>query len=371
MKLPVYFIFFAVLLFSIRTGEAYMESTTLINLLNYSQTLIQNGELRYLYYEQEFILPENVGEEHREIIEDLKRQLRENPSKSRDPEGLRKEILQELEGQKKYGALEDSSEWFSFAEVNLVYQPQPAAACRMEVISRFENFPSLGSLRFYGGDGHFFRFGNSTKLLRGNFAGHFEKDRVTGFIEEVELEDPEYPFYGLTFLIATNLPGPLWYPLPTDEDLYKVSHTKDSHGMPVYVITYVYMNEENEGRKHKIYVRFKNDLPEVFREETYYEYESQLSDEEGFRLCWIRLYNDFEYIGELGIAIPKVQEEQMFDLSDGFMERHIIVRIKDMNFNLDLPPNFFEWYKSDLAGDNDNHKKNRVGKKEESQENQK
>lgn len=347
-----------------------MESTTLINFLNYSKTLIQNGELQYLYYEQAFIRPENVGAEHREIIEDLKQQLRENPSKSRDPEGLRKKILQTLEGEKKYGALEDSNEWFSFAEVNLVYRRQPVAACRMEVISRFENFPSLGSLRFYGGDGHFSRFGNSSKLLRGNFAGHFEKDRMTGFIEEVELEDPKYPFYGLTFHIATNIPG-LIRSLPTDEDLYKVSHKKDSYGMPVYVITYVYMNKKNEGRKHKIYVRFKNDLPEVFREETYHEYESPLSDREGFCLCFRRLYNDFEYIGELGIAIPKVLEEQMFDFLDGFMDRHIIVRIKDMNFNLDLPPNFFEWNKSDLAGDNDNHKKNRVEKKEESQENQK
>lgn len=314
-----------------------MESKTLIQLLNYSKTLIQNGEIQYLYYEQSFIRPKNVGAEHRETIEDLKRQLRENPPKSENPEELRKLILQELEGEKEYGAFEDSNEWFSFVEVNLVYQPE--FAYRMEVISRFENFPSLGSLRFYGGDGHFFHLSNSYKLLRSTFPGHFEKDRLTGHREEVKLENPIKAF-GLTVNIATNLPPLLWYPLPTNEDQSKVYHTKDSNGMPVYVVTSFFKNRK---RKKKTHVRLKDDLPEVFQEEMYHKLDSSLSDTEGYRLSSVRNYSNFERVEALNIALPKVIEECLFSFSDDeFLERRIIVKIKNMDFNLELPPNFFE-----------------------------
>ena len=345
-----------------------MEAKTLINLLNYSKTLIQNGEIKYLYYEQSFIRPENVGAEHSETIEDLKQQLREEPLKSQNPEALRKAILIELEKQKKYGAFRDSNELFSFVEVNLIFQPQ--YAYRMEVISRFERYPSFNAALFFGGGGQFYRFSNSVKQLNGGVPGQFSNSREIGYLEVIDLEQSEDAFSDFTVNILTNLPSLVWYPLPTDEDLSKVYATKDSDDVPVYVITSFFKNGE---RRKKIYVKLKDGLPEVFREEMYHKHDSPLSDTEGYRLSSVRMYSDFERVETLNIAVPKVIEERMFSFSDDeFLERRIIVIIKEMDFNLELPTNFFDWDVLELTGDNDRHEKIRGDvKKEESQETQK
>ena len=352
MKFPIYFLFLAMLLlFGVPIGESEMEANALIEFLNYSKTLIQNGELKYLYSKQKFIPPEKVGVRHRERIADLERQLRENPPKSENPEPLRKAILLELEQRKRYGAFEDSI--FSFAEVNLVYQFQ--YGYRMEVTSRFEKFPSLGSIRYFGGDGQFYRFFNSSKLyIKGTLPGHFENERVLGSIIGEELENLEKGFRGFTVGMAVNnLPPLIWPPISTDKTLTKVHLTEDESGIPVYVIT----TQEDAEHKLKIYVRVRNGLPEVFREEIHFKYDSPFSDPEGYRLFSVRLYSDFERVEALNIAVPKVIEEQLFSLREKeFLRRRIVVQIKEMDFNLELPVDFFDWNEADLANDDNGRK---------------
>lgn len=339
-----------------------MEKRSLIRLLNYSRTLIQNGEIKFICYRQNFIRPDKVGEQHRKKISDLERQLRENPSKSDDPEGLRVEILQHIEGQKKYGAFRDSNEWFNFVEANLVYQPK--YAYRVEIISRYEKYPSFNASRFYGGGGgQFYRFSNGTKKLSGVFPIQFRNTRQTGSSEESELEKPEDAFE-IILSIATDIPPHAYSPIPIDETRTKVHLTENSDGMPIYIITTL---SESKAIKEIIFVRLKNGLPEIFRRENHYKDVSPLSDEEGYRLGEVIMYKDFEWIEVLNISVPKVIEEQQFSFADNkeFMNWRTIVTIKEMDFNLQLPANYFDWDKAELAGDNVKHSKNRSSSKKE------
>ena len=334
-----------------------MEASTLIELLNYSKTLIQNGEIKFLYYKQNFICPDEMGEKHRRTVADLERQLRENPPKSDNPEALRKEILRHIEGQKKYGVFKYSNELFNFVEVNLVYQPQ--YAYRMEIISRYDKYPSFNAARFYGGGGgQFYRFSNNANKLEGLFPIQFKNGRQIGSLKESELKKSEDAF-SILLTIATNLPPP-FSPIPVDETRTKVKLTEDSSDMPVYVITNLSDDKET---KRKFYVRIKDGLPEIFRRETYYKsYKSdpQLLDAEGYRFSSVMLYRDFEMIEALNISVPKVHEERQFSFlaDDEFMNRRIIVIIKEMDFNVELPANFFDWDRSELTSDNDIHEKN-------------
>ena len=83
-----------------------MESKTLIDLLNYSRALIQDGEIKFIYFSQFPTHPDDVGAKHRKLVTGWERQLRENPPKSRNPEALRKEILRYLEEEKSMADLE-------------------------------------------------------------------------------------------------------------------------------------------------------------------------------------------------------------------------------------------------------------------------
>lgn len=326
-----------------------MEPKTLIQLLNYSKTLIQNGEIQFLYYKQPFKRPNDVGAEHREILADLEVQLREDPPKSQNPEALRKAILREIEEQKKYGAFRDSNEWFNFIEVNLVFQPK--YAYRMEIISRFEKYPSFSSTRFFGGGGQFYHLSNGTKQLKGLFPIQFHNDKHTGSLEEIELEKPEEAL-GIEIRMATNLPPLTWTLIPTDERRYEVHLTEDSLGMLVYIITTV--NSKDLLFKTKTYVRLKDGLPEVFREELFYKEDAPFSDAEGYHLTAVKLYSDFERVEALNITIPKVHEVRSFSYgADNFMNRRTVMIITEMDFNLELPTDFFDWDAGDLNDDND------------------
>ncbi len=356
MKFPICFLFLAMLsLSSAPIGEPQVESNALIEFLNYSQTLIQNGEIQFLCYKQYFKRPEEVGAKHREILADLEVQLREEPLKSKNPEALRKEILREIENQKRYGAFRDSNEWCNFIEVNLVFQPK--YAYRMEVISRFEKYPSFRFTHFFGGGGQFYRFLNGTKHLKGIFPIQFHNDRHTGSLEDVELEKPEDAFKFET-KIATNLPPLTWVGISADA---KVHFTEDDFGMLVYVIT-CFHETRHLDYKVKTYVRLKDDLPEVFREEVFHKetfpkHDSPFADAEGYSLSEVTLFSDFEWVEALNITIPKVHEKLSFQYwRDNFMDNRTVLIIKEMDFNLDLPTNFFDWDKVDLSDDNGRQK---------------
>ena len=333
-----------------------MESKTLIQLLNYSRTLIQNGEIKFLFYEQFPIHPDDVGNRQRVLVNNYEKQLRENPPKSENPAGLRKEILRHLEKEKKFGKFRDKM--FSFVESNLVFQNKPQFGYRMEVVSRFENYPSFDSTRFFNGGGLFYFLSNGTKTLRGCPPDQFANDRRTGSLERRDrAEHPEV-------IMAQGLP-------PTfsiDETGAEVRLLKDSIDHPVYIITYRPRGEI----KKKVYVKIEAGLPKVTREETYYKSESSRADAEGYWLRLVKTYNDFEYVKGLNIAIPKVREEQEFRSVDDFMRRRTIMVIKEMNFNLGLPTDFFDWDESELTNDNGKRKRIRGDvQKEESQETQK
>ena len=334
-----------------------MESKSLIQTLNYSKTLIQNGEMKFLYYEQKFLPPDKVGEQHRKIIADLKRQLQEEPAKSDNPEKLRKDILQELEEQKKFGAFRYSNKMFSFAEVNLIFQSR--YAYRAEIISRYEKYPSFNAVRFYGGGGQFYWFSDSIKKLMGIFPIQFDNSILSGSLEESELKKPGDAFT-LMLLIATNNLPPPFHTIPVDGTRTEAQLTEDSFDIPIYTITTISVDKET---KRRYYVRIKAGLPEIFKREVYYKAPKshpQMLDAEGYRLSSINLFSNFERVEGLNISIPRVHEERLLSAltDDEFMIRRIIMKISEMDFNLELPTNFFDWDLSELTSENAIHTKN-------------
>ena len=335
-----------------------MESKTLIQLLNYSRTLIQDSEIKFLFYKQFPTHPEDVGAEHRKLVASWERQLRENPPKSKNPEALRKEILGYLESEKKYGAFRGSKELFSFVEGNLVFQNGPPYPYRMEIISRFENYPSFGSIRFFNGGGLFNFFSNGTKAFRWSPPNQFANDRRVGSLQErASTSHPEVS-------LLTNLP-PAY---PIDETQAEVHLSENSTATPVYIITYIRTLSTDEKMKVKVYVQLKAGLPQVFREEFYFKGDSPEADAEGYWLLFAKMYRDFERVEALNITIPRVREVHEFRRVDGFKRRRSVAIIKEMDFNLGLPASFFDQDESGLTANNDGHEKIRGDvQKEESQ----
>ncbi len=325
-----------------------MDPKTLIQLLNYSRTLIQDGEIKFIFYKQFPTHPDDVGAAHRKSVMDWERQLRENPPKSKNPEALRREILGYLEEEKKYGDFRGSKEFFSFVEANLVFQEYPQSAHRMQIISRFEKYPSFGSTRFFNGGGQFCFFSNGTKAFRWDPPGQFANDRRVGHVEERANKTHHEAD------LAKGLP-------PTnfiDETQAEVDLSKNSAGVPTYIITF----SPRENIKAKVYVRLKDDLPEVYREESYFKGESPQADAEGYWLARVKLYRDFERVEALNITVPKVREDHQFRRVDGFMRYRNIMKIKEMDFNLGLPDNFFDWDETETT--NESGKRKRIRGKE-------
>ncbi len=361
MKFPIYLLIVS-LSFGIQIGEAQMESKTLIQLLNYSRTLIYDGEIKFLLYKQYPTHPDDVGAEHRKFVASWERQLRENPPKSKNPEALRKEILGNLEKEKKYGDFRGSKNLFSFVEANLVFQNHPQFAHRMQIISRFENYPSFGYTRFFNGGGQFCFFSNGTKAFRWDPPGQFANDRRVGHVEEREIKTHHEAD------MAKNVSPTNFYTNIIDDTQAEVELLKNIEEVPTYIITY----SPRENIKAKIYVRLKSGLPVVFREESYFKGDSPQADAEGYWLAKVNIYSDFERVEELNIFFPKVREDRQFRRIDGFMRHRTIITIKEMDFNLGLSVNFFDWNGAEQTAENDrNEKRHSVVRKEESQETQK
>lgn len=359
MKFQTYILFLVLLsLFSIRLGETEMESKTLIKLLNYSNTLVQNGEIKFVNYSHFPTHSDDVGKKHGKLIANWERQLRENPPNSKNPAALRKKILGYLEEEKMYGEFRGTKEFFTFIVGNLIFQKHPQSTYRMEVISRFENYPSLSSMRFFNGGGLYCVFSNGTNSFLWSPPNQFAIDRRVSRFEK----------YRETIQVQVSDASEIPPDILIDESKSEIRTLEKNTTSHDYIITY-YFNEE---KKLVFYVRIKSGLPEIYRQEHYYKGESPQSDADGYWLGRVRMYRDFEWVETLNITVPKVREEHQFRRDDGFLRYHRIMIIQEMDFNLDLPPNFFDWEKPELTDDNDKHEENRNDvKKEEPQETQK
>ena len=313
--------------------ENQVNAKQLIQLLNYSITLIQDGEMKFLYYEHFH----EIGNSQQFLIKSYERQLRENPPKSDNPESLRKEILRRLEKEKKFGKFRDSNKNFYFVEFNLVFQNAPPYGFRMEAISRFENYPSFESFRFFNGGGQSFFTSNGTVTLKEILPAQVKNNAPIGTF--IIRNIPTLP----EVITAKNIPPTF----PINETESKVHLLEENIDEPIYLITYL----SGKKIKIKLYVKIKSGLPEVTREEIYYKSDSPHADAEGYWLRLVSIYSDFERVDSLNITVPKVHEQQEFRGSDGFMRRRTIMVIKEMDFNLGLPADFFDWDKSDLNDD--------------------
>lgn len=322
--------------------EFQMDDRTLINLLNFSRSLIHDGEIKFLFYRQFPTHPDDIGKTHHNLIANWEKQLRENPPKSKNSMGIRKEILRHLEEEKRFGKFRDSKEMFTFVESSLVFQLLPHYAYRMEVISRFEKYPSLDSIRFYNGGAIYYFFSNGSKTLKGTTPGQFWNKRARGYLKW--LKRPTQSEVNL----AKKIP-PTYFIDGTEVEVHLLNKNIDE---TVYIITH----QPGTVIKSKIYVRIQDGLPEVTREETYYKSDSLQADAEGYWLRKVTMYSDFERVESLNITVPKVREEQEFRGSDGYMRRRSLMIIKEMDFNLGLPMNYFDWDFSELNNDKGSRK---------------
>ncbi len=342
MKIKVCLLVILIFLFvGIKTTESQMDPKTLIQLMNYSNSLIQDGEIKYLLYRQFPEHPDELGREHQKLLANWEKQLVENPPKSKDPEALRKQLLGHLEREKRFGKFRDSKERFIFMEGNLVFQNENVY--RLEAISRFENFPSLDSHRFFNGGGLFFFVSNGKNRLKGRYPEQFANDNRIGYFE---WED------GVIFpdvIMGIDLPASP----PINESHAEVQFTETDNGDPTYIVTHFPYDKV----KKKIYVKLKSRLPEVYREEFFYLSDSPHADAEGYWLRKVNMYRDFESVEELNITVPKVRELQEFRGKDMFMRHHGIMVILEMDFNLGLPDHFFDWDEKDITLDSGKRKR--------------
>jgi hypothetical protein len=344
MKFLVCLLGTLILLFGARTGACEMDAKTLIQLLNFSQTLIQDGEIQTLWYNNHLTHPDDVGTAKRKLIALWEEQMRENVPKSQNPEVLRKRLIKHIEDEKKYRDFGNSDERFVFIESNFVFQklpgnakePLPQYAYRCEDNFLFENYPSLEHLRFFLGGGQHHFFSNRSKNLMGSPPNPFSKNNHIGYFEHLKKQG------SVNILEATKIPPGLLL----NETQSEVRFLEDGTSEPTYLITHRTPHDV----KMKIYVRIQESLPEVFRQEIYLRSESPHADTEGYWLVLLKEYRDFEWIPTLSMTLPKVRDEKEFR-ADGFMRRHTIYTIKEMDFNLGLPENFFDWDESELTDD--------------------
>jgi len=326
-----------------------MDVNTLIHLLNFGQTLIQNGELTYIVYDKVPVHPDEVGEKHRTRLANWEKQLIENPPKSKNPESVRRRILKIIEKEKKYGGFRDNIPYF--VEGNLVFQILPPISPTHENLpywfryayrflhkDLFENYPSLEYSRNFVAGSQDYWVSNGVETFYSIAPNQYSNKRPIGTLKHREKYIKHPVLFGL-----------FYPPLHTLNDVvsYKVHLSEADTGETVYIITYFPHKKE----KVLAYVRIKNGLPNVFRLERYSQSESPRADAEGYWLCIVKKYSDFEWVKALNIAYPRVCEYQEFYREDGFLRLHVVTIIKEMDFNLELPRNFFDLDESDLVTD--------------------
>ena len=326
-----------------------MDTKSIISLLNFSKTLIQDGELTYLFYQQFPTSPNEKGKRLREIVAFREQELRDADKKG--DEAYRKVILKNLEQEKKYEPFRNSDAYFVFAEVSLVFQMHPDYATtgdgidyRMEAIDQYENQPSLGHIRHFN-DGYEYLFlGNGTDTLTVIRASQFHKTLDVAGIEREHQEDTISEVNDIAALPPTHF---------IDETRANVQSTEFSSEKG-YIITH-FPFENDEEVLAKVYVR-SSSIPEIFREDYYFQSDSPIANAEGY---WLRVrvdYSDFQIVNELNIAVPKVRVHKEFR-SDGWLRHQSVYTLKEMSFNLGFPENFFDLQETDLDDDKGSRKK--------------
>ncbi len=344
-----------------------MDAKTVFQLLNFYQTLIQDGEIQYILYQKDHTHPDDVGKGQQKLISLWEKQMRENVPKSQNPEGLRKKILSRIEKEKKYGNFRDSNDNFAFVEGNMVfqvvYEETPGDSWdeyvyRIERNYVFENYPSIKHLRFLVGGRQEGLFSNRSQDFRAALPNQFNKDIHTGYLERLTLTTPQ------EISMACCIPPGF----PIDETKNgEFRFTKVDTSEPTYLIVYISANKKN---KFKLHVRIKNKFPEIFREEFYFRSKLPHTDTEEYWLFLLKESHDFEWVPELNVTFPKVREKKEYR-PDGFMNTHTILTIKEMGFNLGLPTDFFDWDESELTDDEGMRKRlRRDVKRKESQQTQ-
>ena len=319
-----------------------MDAQTLISLLGFSKTLIQDAEIKMLWYEHYPTSPEERGKFVQEGIEYSKQEYRDAFKKTSRPEALRKAILQDIENYKTYGFFHDSDEFFHFQEVNLVFQRPGAAGqlpqCnfRAENIFCFDNFPTASDApfpavefaRYYDGGRQENRVVNSDQRLVSTLPHQIDNGRIIGdmSVDTLGKEDSLLSRFPIRHPPAVGINKTEAQIEPAEVD-----------GEDVFIITHFPFEKVLK----KTYVR-PADIPQIFREEYYYKSESKNANEDGYWLRLVEEYRDFVPIETLGIAYPKFFEAKEYR-PDGFMRRNEIITIIEMAFNQGLPSNFFDW----------------------------
>ena len=348
MMKQIFSILIIFFLTSAKIGGDSLEKNSIISLLNFSKTLIQDGELTCLFYDQFPTPPNEKGENLRNIVALREQELR-NARKERD-DAYRQAILNNLEHEKKYEPFRESDDYFVFSEVSIVFQMQPDYTTtgygidyRMSSIDRYEYHPSLGHIRHFN-DGYEFLFlGSGTDFITVVRTSQFDSDRSVAGIEMKQEDDTTEEVNNITELPPFHL---------IDEEHANVQSTEFS-GEKGYIITHFPFKNEKEVLA-KVYVR-SSSLPEVFREDYYFQSDSPNANAEGY---WLRVrteYSDFQYVSDLNITVPKKRVRTEFR-SNGWLQRQTVYTIKEMSFNLGLPEYFFEIQETDLDDDKGNRK---------------
>ncbi len=321
-----------------------MDASTTIELINFSKTLIQDGEILFLFYEQFPKSPEEKGKRLREIIAFREQEL-SNADKDTDPGAYRQAILENLENEKMYEPFRDSDDFFKFAEVSLVFRMRPDYATAgggidywMNAVDRFEKHPSLGSVLFFSAGYEYSFFGNGIDRLKVLRATQFHNTRITSGIDKEQAENT------LREVSEVAEVPPLHFIDPTRAKA-EPAEFGDERGFTITHFPFA----DNEEVRTKVYVRF-SPLPEIFREEYYFQSESPNADAEGY---WLRVsaeHNDFQAIADLNLTIPKVRIYKEFR-PGGWLHRKTVYTVKEMAFNLELLDHFFDLQETDLDDD--------------------
>ena len=339
------------LLIDIQSGGEQVDTETLIQFLNFSQTLIQDGELKLMLYRRFPTPPDKIGVAHQKMMAGYERELHDLPDDAPSYETRRNTILKYIEEEKRYGSFRDADFNFEFLELNLAFQVYPGSTrfdYRMELIFPIEHFPSLALKRFRGAGGQYFFFASGLQSLKVRLPNPIKNKRIIATILKQIKQDEDW---GMDFENATVDDAVLVPPVHfIDPKEAQVSQSK-FNGEDVTIITHILPKSEGEVIKAVVYVRFVAGVPQVFREEFYYQSQSPQMDEDGFWLRSVYDYRDFEKVENLNIAVPKVKEMKEYRDIDGFVRFHSIITVKEMNFNVGFPTNFFDWDEAELTND--------------------
>ncbi len=348
----ILFFFMLLLLTSIQTGGGQMDTETLIQFLNFSQTLIQDGELKLMMYNRFPTPPEEVGAESRKLVAGFERELRDLPPDAPNFDMRRNRIIKYIEEEKKYGGSRDADYNYQFSELNLTFQlhlDSGRVDYRLERILPLEHFPSLALKRFRGAGGQYFFFSNRFQSLKIRPPNPFKNIRSMATISKLIKQDKDWDMDFQYAVVNDATTFPPVYLIDINEA--QVSQY-EVNGEDVTTITHVLPPSGDAAVKIVVYIRFVSGIPQIFREEFYYQSQSPRMDKDGFWLRVVYDYRDFEIVGNLNIAIPKVKETKEYRNVDGFVRFHSVLTIKEMNFNVGFPANFFDWDEKELTNDN-------------------